>query len=371
MKRFLLPALLIYLLQPIYSQDIEPNSSWIVGETRILTKMYVYTNPGMIVTFKGDSIEFSHVLDDTIITEPFLKKNQRLYVDEDRWGRIKYRDSDSIVMNYDRTAQIKLQRISPNPEMEIPQDFWQHLEWMMCTDNDTTNINLTTINFVPFEKSKICMIERHSQNLHYYYHEKWRLKNVNSAQVLAISIGQMELNLYYIEKYSKDTVFMTTLQDCCSTPVKLVKKQPADQNTLDSIKDLLINRNYSNWTYLDYSGYYTEERSLPEGCIGMGGIRPNKQVFDLGLLFDNKLKLTFNPDNTYQIEDGVLTKEGRWKLSGSGQQIILDEGINTHDYIDIIELTGDNIIVGKVGRFRLIERKDMFGDFYFRLKCTR
>lgn len=369
MKRLLFSALLIYLLSPIYSQEIEPNTSWIVGETRILTKNGVYTNPGMIVTFRVDSIEFSHVLDDTIITEPFLKKNRRLFIDEERWGRIKYQDSDSIVMNYDRTAQIKLQRIFPNPEMVTPEEFWEHSEWKMYSDNDTTNINLTSINFVPFEKSKICMIERNFQNMHYFYNEKWRLKNIDSAQVLAISSGQMELNLYYVDRYAGDTVFMTTLQDCCGTPVKLIKRQPAEKTTLDSIKNLLTNRNFSNWLFLDYSGYYTED-SIPRGFIGLGGIRPDSKVFDIDLLFNNKLKLSFNPDSTYMIEDGVLTKMGSWRLSGSGKQIILDLGINPHDYVDIIELTENKLIIGKIGRFRLIERRNEFGDYYFRLKCT-
>ncbi|MEM6516742.1 MAG: hypothetical protein AAF688_11215, partial [Bacteroidota bacterium] len=75
-------------------------------------------------------------------------------------------------------------------------------------------------------------------------------------------------------------------------------------------------------------------------------------------------------DSTYHIyESNILVKSGNWTLSKTGNEIILNNGIYPSDYIDLIEVNKDSLVIGNLRRFG--PKGDNFGmdvEIYYKIK---
>ena len=60
-----------------------------------------------------------------------------------------------------------------------------------------------------------------------------------------------------------------------------------------------------------------------------------------------------------------------WEISASGKQIVINHGYCPEDYIDLLHIGNDKLIIGKKEMFQSGKRKGDYVDYYYKLEMQK
>ena len=115
------------------------------------------------------------------------------------------------------------------------------------------------------------------------------------------------------------------------------------------------------------------DRVLSLDTLSRGSRDWDSPLTKLESLKDKKVSFKFSKDSTYNIyESDISVTNGNWKVSRTGNEIILNNGIHPSDYIDLIDLDADSLVIGSLRRFEPEEDNyEMHMEMYFKIKLTK
>jgi len=316
--------ILISLSFFVSGQKIKTNSCWIALESKQIDNYSISPLDGVILRFNEKTVEFEYVFRDSINSVPMRIRKNRIRLENKLWAKLYYIDQDSLLLDIDKRMRVKFVPLESYQQTLTNLDFWNHIEWTFNKQDYFEEIKLTGhLSAYPNEISKNCLVFSKWEANRYARNEKWNVKVVNDNHIFVKTFNQFDHEIYQVLSYSGDSIVLKSLIDKNeSILVKTPSLTNSDYNsTLNKIKNCkwksteLVNRNQAFEGDSAFSKFNSGGTYLPDTSFIMMSSLKNQQV---SLVFDDS-------EFKYFISD-TLYNSGKWHLSKSGNEIVLNKG---------------------------------------------
>ena len=342
----------------------EISSVWLgVNSRHYDSNSWISSLDGEIFVFNSDTLRLGHVFSDTMITTKLdyintsqLKISNIITSDIDTFN-IYQRSQDSITLllnntmlltliplNLQYTSNLELQELIHNSWSFVNSGFEYRIEFL----NESGTYGYPDI-------SKRCITNANV--------EIYSLYTFQNTQFITVTFGQTENYIYQITNIKNDTVYTKSYSKTGYIHPLFVKHKSIDQMEIDNIKSTL----YGNWSTSELLSYGTGlEEFLGDSSEFefMGWSPDDSTMITRSSLIEKKISYSFN-DSTYQL---LINNEkllaGQYRISADGKFIVLNEGKNPNDYIELIELANDQLTIAKRDDFSVGNEGDYIEYFY-------
>jgi hypothetical protein len=370
----IITILLLGLLTSSQCQSLDANYSWIATESSQIKKDgWISPIDGMILKFDNKQLIMSHIFYDSIRYYPLEIKKEKIYLKDSLWSEIRHLDDDSLILDFNKMMRVKFIPISRGTYSRMDLNYWDFTDWTFKYNEYFQEFKLldSLWSIYPNELAKICVTQSKGERYRYSQTEKWNIKVINEKHIFAITFGQFDYKIYNVLEYKGDTVFLESLTDQESALILLIKEPVLTPDEKDRIINILRNQRFYTAELIDKVNSF-EEDSLDWEFEPTGFFVIDTTLFKKISLLNNQLSFEFSDNMDYKIyESDTLRINGKWKLSKSGKQIVLNYGFNPNDYIDLIKVETDSIIIGKSDMFQVGERKKDYVDYYYKIVLTK
>ena len=374
MKKILTIILLSGFVINSQGQLLNTNCHWIATESnQIKKKGWISPIDGIIVKFDKEQLIMSHVFYDSVRCYQLEIKKEKIYLNDTLWGKIKYLDNDSLLVDFSKRMRVKFLPIEKGNYGETGIDFWNSTNWTFFYNEYSQELKLldSLWGFYPKETAKICVTQ--SKDIRYKYSEteKWNIKEIDGRHIFVKKFCQFEYEIYNVLEYKNDTVVLECLSYNDSAQILLIKEPLASVSERDKIIDILQNQRWYSAKLINMVNSF-EEDSIDSEVESTGYFVIDTTLFKRTSLLNNQLSFEFSDNSEYKIfESDTLRISGKWRLSETGKQIVLDSGFNPNNYIDLFKVETDSVIIGKSDMFYIGKRKKEYINYYYKMILTK
>lgn len=375
MKKILYALILVFSIIQLQSQTLESDIFWLAIESKQISKKgWITPLDGFAFNFGRKESNGTHVFSDSVGTGEFKVRKKKILFNGKLLGKIIHKDQDSLILVVDKKMRVKFIPLKPETKFNISADFWNHLDWTFYTNDFTQHFRLLKESWKwgADEPPKIGLITTIEENYKNSHTEKWNFKIIDDIHLFVKTYSQIEEDIYLVKEYRNDTVVLESL----SNPVyqeknELVKIPSITKSEKDNIANIIKNQLWIGSEFIHKASHLDNEPETDDGSI-TGFYAIDTLSFQNKSLANKGLSFRFFDNSKYEIyESDTLRLKGNWKISDTGRQIVLNLGCNPEDYIDLIEIKSDDIIIGKIDRFQAGERKRDFIEYYYQLRLTK
>lgn len=342
---------------------------WIAVYSKALDSTWISPYDGMILSFESDKAYINHIFFDSVNTYHYEQRERNIFLDDSIFGTVEFISKDSLLINFDRWMQTKYVPIKKTGNIINENELTEN-HWIYKTGTNYQIIEVFTEmdwGMYPGQTAKTCVKQEKGRRYRYFDHELWSLINIDSSSVLSITWGQFDPMIHFVTSINPDSILMDCWFDNRQYHSVLVKIPSMNQNQLDSVKKMIINKNWHISEIIDYSNSF-ESDTLFNELEESGMFLHDTTVFQKESILNKQLSFAFYDNYKYEIfENDTIVLNGNWKLSNTGKQIILDYGCRSTDFIDLFELEEDSITIGKLDMFST-EKQKHFIEYYYKVK---
>ena len=354
----------------VSGQTIKPNSYWIAVESNQIGEYGISPLDGMILKFKENSVEFEHVFFDSIQSAPMKIRKNRISLEKKLWARIYHIDKDSLLLDFDKRMRVKFVPLESHKKTMTSIDFWNHLDWKFYKNDYCEEIKLTDHlwNMYPNEIAKNCLVFSKWEDSRYARNEKWNVKVVNDNHIFVKTFGQFDYEIYNVLNYSGDSVVLKNLID--KNESIMVKTPSITDSDYNSILSKIKNHNWKTIVLINNKQAFEGDSAFSKFNSG-GTYLPDTSFIKMSSLKNQQVSLVFGDSEYKYFVSDTLFNSGKWHLSKSGNEIVLNEGCIQEDYIDLINVGQDTLKIGKFDKIQIGSKKRRYVEFYYVLKLIK
>ena len=369
MKTILTVLLLGFVINS-QGQILDSNYYWIaVNSTPIKKNEGIWPIDGMIIKFDNGQLVMNHIFHDSIISFPFETRKSEIYIDNTLWAIINHINKDSLVLDFNKSMRVKFIPISKGNLNYLDLNYWNYYDWRFIYNGSIQEFKLldSLWNRHLNEIAKICVTHFMGERYRYSSKEKWIIQEVNYRHIFAKTIGQFNYEFYNVVDYKGDTVLLESLSFKDSSEVLLYKVPHVSVSEKEKIISTIQNLRWHSTYLVDKSNSF-EEDTIVWKYESTGYLFADTTLLKKTSLIKNQLSFEFLDNYIYKIyESDTLRISGKWKLSETGKQIVLNHGYVPNDYIDLFKIDADSIFIGKSDLFQVGERKNDYVDYYYKM----
>ncbi|QIA08834.1 hypothetical protein [Draconibacterium halophilum] len=354
----------------VSGQTIKPNSYWIAVESNQIGEYGISPLDGMILKFKEKSVEFEHVFFDSIQSVPMKIRKNRISLEKKLWARIYHIDKDSLLLDFDKRMRVKFVPLETHKKTMTNIDFWNYIDWTFNRNDYCEEIKLTDHlwDMYPNEIAKNCLVFSEWEDKPYARNEKWNVKVVNDNHIFVKTFGQFDYEIYKVLKYSGDSVVLKNLID--KNESLMVKTSSISDSDYNSIFKKIKNYKWKTIELVNKRQAFEGDSAFSKYNSG-GTFLPDTSLIKMSSLKNQQISLLFDDAEYKYFVSDTLYNSGKWKLSKSGKEIILNEGCIQEDYIDLLNVGQDTLTIGKFDMIQFSDIKRRYVDFYYVLKLIK
>jgi hypothetical protein len=336
------------------------DSHWIaVRSSPIPTNSVTYGYDGVTIHFTEDQCIIGNVYQEESESFDLRLNNGEIYVNDTLWATTYVKYPDSLLLDigdYSRVKFIKLD--DKNAQIEKPE-LWEHTNWILSyKDYNYDRELLLTDNLVDYlvdnyhfdrTGAKLCIQKDLEQNQFIGTSDTWKVLNINDNQLFIMGLYRFDKELFRVKEYQGDSVVFLESLMLPNAQVHLKKRKYIPESKKQEILKQIQNQTWriNNLTQLDTIGQMSE----------YWGNCPIK----LKSLIDKKMSYRFSEDLTYNMcMSDISIANGQWKLSQTGNEIVLDGGLSPSSYIDLITTNTDSLVIGHLRKFESDEDLGIF-----------
>jgi hypothetical protein len=302
---------------------------------------------GVILHFEKDSIETGNVYSGFIDKKLLTTSRDGIYLNDTLTFSISHIYLDSIILDYDVDTRVKFIKLGDGNKLERNNKSFYLKQWKLTYDGPENKkfdkkLILTDMSFYDEKESLVCIEKDILNNRFTSSTEKWRFNIINGEHILAKTSGQLNHEFYSVYEYlDNSSALLKCINYKENIKAKLTPIQEINKNQKLDILETISNKNWkiTRVNHLDtISSSSRFSDSIP---------------FQLKSIQNMDLTFNFSEDQKFIIKELNETEiSGNWNLSGTGQEIILNNGMNPSDYIDLINVNSDSL---EIGNLRLFE----------------
>tara|TARA_R110000744_G_scaffold378872_1_gene495715 strand:- start:236 stop:1324 length:1089 start_codon:yes stop_codon:yes gene_type:complete len=362
MKKILLPLLIIGFILVSCKNDSLSDSYWLAVKSFPIphqTGNGVYD--GMTINFTNDQLFFGDVYDKRNGNYNLRINDKRIFLNDTLWAVNFAEYQDSLILDVRANARVKFIKLDKKYSIEEKPEMWKHKNWILTYNDYQREIYLTDSLFFDEPDSKICIQKDLQNNQFISTIDKWKTVNINGNQLFIKTFHQMDNEFYRIKNYAGDSIIELQSLQFPNVKTDLRKRQYITESKRQEIIRQIQNH------------VWRTDRILSLDTLARGSRYWNSSLIKLESLKNKKLSFQFSKDSTYNIyESDISLRNGNWKVSQTGNEIILNNGIYPSDYIDLIKVNADSLVIGSLRRFE--PKEDNYGmdvEMYFKIKLIK
>jgi hypothetical protein len=362
MKKNLLLLLIIgFILVSCKKNDLS-GSFWIAVKSYPNTEeTFNYVYDGMTIHFTDDKIEVSNVFSNYKNEYKLSFDNQNILLNDTIWSNIFVKYEDSLLLDFKETTRVKFVRLDKKHSINRELEFSKHKNWILSYNDYQRELYLTDSLFFDETDSKICLHKDLQENQFIRTIDKWKTLDINGNQLFVKTFHQTDEELYRIKNYIGDSIIELECLEFPDIKTTLKKRKYISEPRRQEIIEYIQNHKWKTEKVIDLD-------TLSEGF----GKSDYKQI-KFESLKDKNISFMFSKELTYQIyESDISVANGNWDLSQTGNEIILDSGIYPSNYIDLINISSDSLVIGNLRVFRT--KEDNYGrdiHMYYKIKLIK
>jgi hypothetical protein len=316
---------------------------------------------GMTLHFADDKIIYGNVFDQRNGETEFRISENNIYVNDTLWAVSIAQYQDSLVLDINENARVKFVKLDTENSLPNKPQIWNHKNWVLTYNDYQRELFLTDSLFFDEPDSKLCIQKDLQDNQFISTIDKWKAVPINGNQLFVKTFHQMDKEFYRIKSYVSDSVIELQSLQFPNVKVDLRKRQYISESKRQEI----INQIQNN--------VWKTDRIISLDTLGQGSRDWDLSLIKLESLKDKRISFKFSNDSTYNIyESDISVRNGNWKVSQTGNEIILNNGIYPSDYIDLIVVDADSLVIGSLRRFE--PKEDNYGmdvEMYFKIKLIK
>ncbi len=374
MKNIKVLLVFIGFTQLIYGQSLDSDIFWLATKsTQIGEKGMITPLDGFAFNFGRKESNITHVFSDSIGTMPMKVKRRRINSGKELFGKILYQNKDSLILIVDKNMRVKFVPLKTENKIELETDFWNHTDWKFINEDFTQHFRLLNDpwKWKSDEPPKICLITTVEENYKNSNTEKWNFKIIGGNHLFIKTYGQMEKDIYQVKKYQKGSVILQSLSYHPNQKELELEKIPSiPEKDRKKIAFQIKDHEWTGTELIKKASSFDEEESDELDISGFYAM--DTISFQKKSLTNKGLSFKFKGNSKFEIyESDSLRVKGDWKISDTGKQIVLNQGCNPEDYIDLIEIKTDEVTIGKLDKFQVGDKKRHFIEYYYKLKLEK
>jgi len=374
MNRFQLTILSIILtflsVKVTFSQNTLIKKDWLAVKCEPLIKGNgISPINGFIFTFTDDKMYWRNVYSDKTIDFNYILKGEIIEIDDTARMEINFVSKDSLKLVFDK---IMVTTFIPLDENYLgitlsANDLFEN-NWIYKTTEFQQRIDFLENNWTITKNdiAKKCITHVKGDKYCYQEMEKWSLNSIKNFTLFSFTIGQFDSYTHQVIKQNGDTIFTKLWNGKKFIYPILFKEKKLER---DKRNELIKKITSKEWYSIEVISAST---SFDEDTVGFefeetGFFVIDTTLMDKNELLKNKMKFYFTDSKYDIITSNKVFVTGKWKLSIDGKYIILNDGLNTNDYIELIEVNDKNLVIGKSDKFSVGKKRD-FIEYFYRLK---
>lgn len=318
------------------------DSHWIVVRSSpvpsgSLTSIY----DGMTLHFSNDKLTLGNVYETENEELDLRIEDHNLYLNDTLWAGIHAEYQDSILLDIQEYARVKLIKLDKTHATSLSPELWNHKDWILSYNDYQRKLFLTDFNYYNEPNSKICIQKDLEKNQFLSTLDEWNILRINNNQLFVKTFYQVDDEIYRVKKYIGDSLIELESLRYPTSKASLIKRKSISESKRQHIRNQIQNH---SWKI---------NKIIELDTISQSSSISDNNILRLESLKNRKLSFTFSDDLTYTIsESDSISISGNWKLSASGNEIILNKGVYPDDYIDLITVSDNNLIIGNLKIFR-------------------
>jgi hypothetical protein len=323
---------------------------------------------GTILDIKKESITIGNTLSDSSITFKYNVRRGKIKMGDESLGTILFLSNDSLVLDFDkrmRTKFIPIEDFKPElDQIDLSQNAWV-LKWSDGDYSINRRIDFTNERWYAGDGPRVAITHEKAMKYKYQDNEKWTLKRIQQEWFLTLTQNQMDPLVYQVIKYDGDSLTLRGLSWSTKKAFILHRLKRVEPLRSDSICQYLSKQRWETGEILSYATSISEHSPDIEPELGTGFYARDTTLIKKSDLIGKRLSFTFRPDFVFQIHvDANLFSQTKWRLSSDGAYVIINDGQHPYDYIEIISMKNDELVIGKSDNFATDTKREYFPYYY-------
>jgi hypothetical protein len=344
------------------------NGRWVATLSQAIGDKTYSPLDGLILDIRNDSFTIAHVFSDSIKHYMASKRGAKLELNGRVFGKVHTISRDSLIIDFNETMRstfIRSENYKPNLEaLDLKANAWS----LECSDPEYSIDRIDFLNekLYPEAVPNLAIAHHKTTRRKYQEKEKWTLKTILGGSFLTLTWGQFDPMIYQVMETYGDSIKLIGLSLGKSKKFRLRKIPNKDEQDLDAIRTLLMKKIWE--TSEVQSPLFSDDTASLEDEYLAGHYASDTSLIERQDLIDRKISIQFGRDFTFRIlVREQLFWESNWRLSRDGSYIIIGDGLHAHNYIEIISVDLNDLVIGKTDYIGIREQSK-FIELYYRLR---
>ncbi len=342
MKKNLLLVLCIIFIFISCNKNSLTNSYWIAVKSYPIppeTGNNIYD--AITIHLTDNKLVLGYVYDKRSENFDLKFDDNRIFLNDTLWAVIFKEYRDSLFLDIRNNARVKFVKLGEKHKLEAKPKVWEHKNWILSYNDFKRELILTDSLFFDEPDSKLCIQKDLQDNQFISTIDKWKVVSVNENQLFVKTFYQRDDELYRIKNYIDDSIIELESLKFPEVKTNLTKRKYIS----DSKKQEIINQIQNH--------IWKIHEVLNLDTISRGHRDRGYALMKLESLKDKEISFKFSDNATYNIyESDISVANGKWKLSQTGNELVLDNGIYPSNYIDLINVSIDSLVIGNLRIFK-------------------
>ena len=350
--------------------------TWVAVESRQVSTDFISPLDGIIFDFSSTELLIRNTFSDSTITHNYRLDSNRIILNDSTAASIKHLSVDSLLLEFEGwmlTVFYPLNELINVPELS--KETLLNNTWTLEFGDYQESWNFTDIRWeiFPSDVSQIA-VQREGDT------EKWNVTEFKNFVLLTLTIGQFDRFIYQVVRVENDTTRLKPVSKWRHGEVDLIKTPGLPGDQLLTIKANLSTRIWKTTEIMERrSSSETLMESMDDEIDATDPALFNftgsyAAWLDTLLIseqqFSDKLiayQFEENGDYCMLLEDEDYSC-GTWELLNDGRTIKLDKGIGVEDYLEIVNVTRDQLIIASCNNFSIELGSNDYNVIYYKIK---
>ena len=330
------------------------NKTWIAVKSRATKPDWIKPIDGLLLKMENNKGEVTVVGSDSIGHFSYqLDENFTIKSDNRVLGHIKHLSKDSMTLLTNEimmTVFIPAKAMNVETTKENMHSLLTRSAWYQHMFGNTIRVDFLNSIFRSDESFKDCITHQEEDNWYYRRNEMWAISSFNNYWFLMITFNQHDYVIYQIESVNDTGIQAVICSEFGYDPVNFEPIKVLNDQDSNKLAALITSK---PWTidHLTYGGQSGPAPSLSDFDFGGEGdvsARANTMISASDWL-TGKVVYRFHETGIYELKtNGQIFKKGIWTLSKDQQYIVLDHPQNPLNYIRLIQVMADELIINQV-----------------------
>jgi hypothetical protein len=316
---------------------------------------------GMTIHFSNNKLIFGYVLDERNRAYDLRINDKKIFLNDTLWALTFAEYQDSLILDIRQNARVKFIKLDKEHSLVEKPKLWEHKNWILSFNDYQRELFLTHSPFLNEPSSKLCIQKDLQVNQFIRAIGMWKTVNINGNQLFVKTFNQVGIELYRIKRYVGDSIIKLEPLRFPDVKSDLRKKYYISESKKQNILNQIQNFKWKTDKIIDLDTISEGSRNWDSTYVKMKSLK------------DKRLSFKFSDDLTYNIyESESSVSNGNWKVSETGDEIILNSGIYPSDYIDLINVDKDSLVIGNLHKFEPItDNYGLIVELYYKITLKK